>query len=68
MGKLLDEYGRIISVDFESQFKRLVPQVRRAKKRLKHERKDTLNWYKENNRLNRLIADASYLQLEEPIK
>ena len=68
MGKLVDTYGRIISVDFESQFKRLVPQVRRAKKRLKHEKKQTVNWYKENNRLNKLIADASYLQLETPIK
>ncbi len=68
MGKLVDTYGRIISVDFESQFKRLVPQVRRAKKRLKHEKKQTVNWYKENNRLNKLIADASYLQLETPVK
>ena len=68
MGKLVDAYGRIISVDFESQFKRLVPQVRRAKKRLKHEKNQSLNWYKENNRLNRLIADASYLQLETPVK
>lgn len=68
MGKLVDAYGRIISVDFETQFRKLVPKVRRAKKRLKHEQKDTLNWYKESNRLNRLIADASYLQLEKPIK
>ena len=68
MGKLVDEYGRIISIDFETQFRKLVPKVRRAKKRLKHEQKDTLNWYKENNRLNRLISEASYLQFEEPIK
>ena len=68
MGKLVDAYGRIISVDFETQFRKLVPKVRRAKKRLKHEKKQTVNWYKENNRLNKLIADASYLQLETPVK
>ena len=68
VGKLLDEYGRIISVDFEQQFKNLVPRVRRAKKRLKAAKPGTKQWHKEQYRLNYLIANASYLQLEEPIK
>ena len=50
-----------VIVNYEGEFKKLVPQVRRAAKRLKHAKPKTRNWHKEDRRLKKL-QKAPYLQ------
>ncbi len=57
-----------VVVNYESEFKKLVPKMRRAAKRLKHAKPKTELWYKENRRLQKLIATAPYLQEEKKKK
>lgn len=50
-----------VIVNYEGEFKKLVPQVRRAAKRLKHAKPKTRDWHKEDRRLKKL-QKAPYLQ------
>lgn len=50
-----------VVVNYENEFKKLVPQMRRAAKRLKHAKPRTRDYYKEERRLKKL-QKAPYLQ------
>ena len=54
-----------VVINYETEFRKLVPKMRRATKRLKHARPKTELWYKESRRLQKLIATAPYLQEEK---
>lgn len=55
-----------VVINYEAEFKKLIPQMRRAAKRLKHTEPRTKKWHKENQRMYRLMSDAAYLQYEFP--
>ena len=50
-----------VRINYETEFRKLVPQVRRAAKRLKHATPQTKLWHKEDRRLKKL-QKAPYLQ------
>lgn len=54
-----------VRINYETEFKKLVPKIRRAAKRLKHAKPKTELWHKESRRLQKLIATAPYLQEEK---
>ena len=57
-----------VRINYETEFKKLVPKMRRAAKRLKHAKPKTELWHKESRRLQKLIASAPYLQEEKKKK
>ena len=57
-----------VRINYETEFKKLVPKMRRAAKRLKHAKLKTELWHKESRRLQKLIATAPYLQEEKKKK
>lgn len=54
-----------VIINYETEFKKLVPKMRRAAKRLKHAKPKTELWHKESRRLQKLIVTAPYLQEEK---
>lgn len=53
---VLETYKKEISIEYEKKVRELIPRIRRAEKRLKHEQKYTKMWYREKRRLDKLMS------------